>query len=230
VKTQQRDGKAPGFWFYTADYERDMQMLPLAAQGLWMRMLCWMHENEAHRGFLELPTGLPMTEADIAAKVGKSAREVERAILDMERIGTFSRNARGCIFSRRMARDIHISDVRRKAANARLTAAKRAADGTFAGELAPANQPTKDEQTPAVTVSVSVSDSSNTPSPQNGDAIGCKFSVDDPPFATTEPDALFPAEPLTPSKADTLASQQTAWFTEWWGIYWRRRDRKNAAR
>jgi hypothetical protein len=55
-------------------------------------------------------------------------------------------------------------------------------------------------------------------------------SIDDPPFVTTEPDALFSEGPVTPAKADSLASQQTAWFTEWWAIYWRRRDRKNAER
>lgn len=143
-----KTGKAPGFWFYTADYERDMQMLPLAAQGLWMRMLCWGHDNEAHRGFMELPTGAPMTSGDIAAKVGKPVREIERAIAEMERVGTFSRDPRGCIYSRRMARETHISVVRREAALSRASSAKRAADGSFAGDFDPANEPAKTEQKP----------------------------------------------------------------------------------
>jgi hypothetical protein len=55
--------------------------------------------------------------------------------------------------------------------------------------------------------------------------------IDNPPFETTEPDALFPAEPRSARpKPDPLVSQQTAWFAEWWAIYWRRRDRKNAQR
>jgi hypothetical protein len=167
------DRKAPGFWFYTADYERDMQILSLAAQGLWSRMLCWGHENEAHRGFLELPTGQPMTKWDIASRVGKTVREIERCIMEMERIGTFSTDARGCIYSRRMARDTHISEVRREAAKHRLEASKRAAGGTFAGEFVPPKQPAKDEQKPTVTASDSASASASVltltpPTPQGG--------------------------------------------------------------
>lgn len=153
---QPSDKKAPGFWLYTADYERDMQILSLAAQGLWSRMLCWMSDNEAHRGFLELPTGAPMEVRDVAARVGKSPKEVERSIAEMERIGTFSRDGRGCIYCRRMARDTHISDVRRQAAKSRMDSAKRAADGTFAGDFAGAKQASKSEQNPTVTASVSV--------------------------------------------------------------------------
>jgi len=125
------DRKSPGFWFFTADFERDMQILPLAAQGLWIRMMCWASDNEAHRGFLELPTGEPMTDLDIAHRVGKPIKEVRAAIDAMRRLGTFSVDSRGCIFSRRMARDTHISEVRRQAAIRRAETARRAADGSF---------------------------------------------------------------------------------------------------
>ena len=64
------DKKAPGFWFYTADYEKDVQILSLAAQGLWGRMLCWMSDNEDHRGFCEAANGVPLPLDAIAAKVG----------------------------------------------------------------------------------------------------------------------------------------------------------------
>lgn len=143
-------GKSPGFWFYPADYERDMQILSLAAQGLWMRMLCWMHENEAHRGFLELPSGVPMTDEDIAHRCGKAVKTVTKILAEMSRVGILTRDFYGTIFCRRMARDSHISEVRRDAANKRLAAAQRAANGTFAGDFAPANGPAKRQQNPTV--------------------------------------------------------------------------------
>ena len=162
------DRKSPGFWFYTADFERDMQVLPLACQGLWIRMMCWMSDNEDHRGFCELPSGEPMTFGDIAARAGKSLGEVKKLLIEMARVGTYSVDERGCIFSRRMARDTHISEVRRAAANRRHETENRAASGKFckqfAGDFAGAKQPAKGMQKPTVTDSVSdsVSDSSKT--------------------------------------------------------------------
>ncbi len=130
-----------------------MQILPLAAQGLWIRMMCWASENEMHRGFLELPTGAPMTELDIAHRAGKPIKEVRAALEAMRRLGTFSEDARRCIFSRRMARDTHISEVRRQAALKRASVIDRAKDGKFA----PANDRAKPEQNPSVPASASAS-------------------------------------------------------------------------
>lgn len=133
---RQRDGidvcgKRPYFEFYVADYERDVQMLSLAAQGLWARMLCWMH-HAPDRGYLELPTGAPMEVRDVASRVGKSEADVADAISEMERIGLFSRDSRGCIFCRRMKRDAEISLKRKEAAKTRANDAGRSGDGRFA--------------------------------------------------------------------------------------------------
>lgn len=158
-------GKSPGFWLFTRDLERDFQILSLRAQGLAIRMICWMSENEAHRGFLELPTGHPMIDLDIIAKIGKSKSEVISALAEMDRLGLFSRDDRGCIYNRRMARDTHISGVRSEAAKRRMELCKRAEGGAFAGDFAPAKQPAKEQQKPTVSDSVSdsVSDKSKTP-------------------------------------------------------------------
>jgi hypothetical protein len=160
------DRKSPGFWFYTADYERDVQILSLAAQGLWARMMCWMSDNEGHRGFCEAANGVPLPLDAIAAKVGRSKNEVKRCLAEMERYGIFSRDERGCIYSRRMARDTHISEVRKAAANSRHDTEKRAANGQFAGGFAPAKQDfagakhgANGMQKPSVTASSSVSSS-----------------------------------------------------------------------
>ena len=161
------DKKAPGFWFYTADFERDTQILSMGAQGLWIRMLCWMSDNEAHRGFAELPTGEPMDNMDIAARVGKPAKEVIAALSEMRRVGTFSEDERGCVFCRRMARDTHISTVRKAAAKSRAEKANRASNGSFAG----AKQPAKLKQNPTVPDSDSDSDSVKKEPPTPADSL-----------------------------------------------------------
>ena len=148
------DGKAPGFWFYTADYQLDTQELSLAAQGLWMRMLCWMHENEAHRGFLELPTGEPMTIADIARRAGKPFKQIHRCITELQRCGIFNTGNRSCIYNRRMAAECEISAKRQAAAKTRLERATRNSDGRFAGGLSVNLHQQKVQQTPTVPVPV----------------------------------------------------------------------------
>jgi hypothetical protein len=118
--------KSPWFRFHPEDFERDVQILPLAAQGLWIRMLGWMAMNERRCGFLELPTGDPMTPTDIAARVGRPLLEISKCLKEMERVGIFSRDERGCIYCRRMVRESRISEVRRRAAEARLRKEKAA--------------------------------------------------------------------------------------------------------
>jgi hypothetical protein len=112
-------GKSPGFWFMVNDYEKDVQILSLAAQGLWTRMICWAASNESNRGFLELPNGEPMSVQIIAKKVGETPRKITLLLSEMETIGVFSRDDRGCIYNRRMARETHVSESRRNAANLR---------------------------------------------------------------------------------------------------------------
>jgi hypothetical protein len=162
-------GKSPCFQYYPADYERDVQILSLAAQGLWSRMLGWMHFC-ARRGYLELPTGEPMTHEDIAARVGRPLREVSSALAEMERIGLFSRDARGCIYCRRMSKDTRISEARRHAAEVRMQAAQRDEEGRFmevpvpnpkqdAGDFAPAKRPAVSQQLTVPSYSLSSSSS-----------------------------------------------------------------------
>jgi hypothetical protein len=48
------------------------------------------------------------------------------------------------------------------------------------------------------------------------------LSIDQPPFETTEPDALFPTEKKKKRAKAIVAmtAQQEAWFIEWWDAYW----------
>jgi DNA-binding GntR family transcriptional regulator len=182
------DGKSPGFWFYPGDFERDMAGVSLAAQGLWTRMLGWAHQNEAHRGFLELPNGQPMTERQIALRVGRSLREVRPLLQELESYAVFSRTPQGTVFSRRMARETDISSIRRAAAKSRADKASRAANGTFAGPFDPTVKPdliqqnTEQPQSKTPTVSDSDSDSDSDLYLENrprGNAVVPRRSWDD---------------------------------------------------
>ncbi len=95
---------APWFKFYAPDWRADpaLRMCSLAARGLWMEMLCLMHEA-APRGSL-LVNGAPVTDRQLAALAGSTPREVTACLSELEEAGVFSRDS-GVIFSRRMRRD-----------------------------------------------------------------------------------------------------------------------------
>jgi len=104
--------KRPAFQFYPADWRKDpaLSICSLAARGLWIEMMCIAHESEEY-GVLVV-AGKPMTAQHIARSVGESVSVVNRLLAELEEAGVFSRDDRGCIFSRRMRRDEHIRDVR----------------------------------------------------------------------------------------------------------------------
>jgi hypothetical protein len=59
-------------------------------------------------------------------------------------------------------------------------------------------------------------------------------SIDEPPFETTEPGALFPVEKsveIKPTKRTSirdLTPDQERWFAAWWQAYWLRKSKKAA--
>lgn len=95
----------PSFQFYPADWLRDpgLRSCSLAARGLWMDMLCFMHEAEPY-GHLRL-NSQDLTLPVLARMVGAARREVRMALAELEHAGVFSKNDQGTIFSRRMIRD-----------------------------------------------------------------------------------------------------------------------------
>ncbi len=55
--------------------------------------------------------------------------------------------------------------------------------------------------------------------------------IDNPPFETTEPAGRLSAQPDSEQKPvprDGLEATQEGWFSDWWEIYWRKRDHKKA--
>ena len=54
-------------------------------------------------------------------------------------------------------------------------------------------------------------------------------SIDNPPFDTTEPDALFTGgESASKNERRKLEAQQDLWFADWWASYWLKKSRKRA--
>lgn len=101
------DTRLPWMKFYPGDWLRDaaLRTCSIAARGLWVELLCVMHANADRRGYLTLPTGLPMNSGHIARMVGISTQQADEYLAELEEAGVFSRDESGVIFSRRMVRD-----------------------------------------------------------------------------------------------------------------------------
>ncbi|OCX17608.1 hypothetical protein QV13_12695 [Mesorhizobium hungaricum] len=95
----------PWMKFYPSDWRADpaLRMCSMAARGLWIEMLCVMHEAEP-RGHL-LVNGNPVTERQLAALAGVSLKEAGALVGELEQAGVFSRDDNGTVYSRRMKCD-----------------------------------------------------------------------------------------------------------------------------
>lgn len=102
----------PSFQFYPGDWLRDpgLRSCSLAARGLWIDMLCFMHESEPY-GHLRL-NGRDIEPEALARMVGTSVDDLDRLLKELEATGVFSRTETGTIFSRRMVRDEHLRIIR----------------------------------------------------------------------------------------------------------------------
>lgn len=98
--------KLPAFQFYPGDWLKDplLRCVSSAARGLWIDMLCLMHES-GRRGYLQFETGDPMLPVHIARMTGVEHDEVTGLIAELRTSGVLSCTEHGTIYSRRMARD-----------------------------------------------------------------------------------------------------------------------------
>ena len=85
-------GKLPSLQFYPGDWMKDpaVRSVTVAARGLWIDMLCLMHESD-RRGYLQHATGRPVSAEQLARMTGCSASEVARLLRELEECGVFSR-------------------------------------------------------------------------------------------------------------------------------------------
>lgn len=106
--------KRPSFQFYPGDWQRDsgLRSCSLGARGLWIEMLCIMHDGEPYG---HLKVGRDDIHGDVLARmVGITLDQCESYLEELERRCVFQRNGSGTIFSRRMVRDERLRLVRAK--------------------------------------------------------------------------------------------------------------------
>ena len=98
--------KRPAFQFYPGDWmaDPDLQSCSLAAQGLWIFMLCVMHYAKPY-GHLVTKTGEPMPIERLARLSRSSLAETDDSIAELQEMGVFSVTDLGMIYSRRMVSD-----------------------------------------------------------------------------------------------------------------------------
>ena len=96
---------APWMKFYPSDWRSDpkLRMCSIGARGLWVEMLCVMHEAEPY-GYLT-SNGNAVTSRQMAALAGISAVECMKFLLELVSAGVYSIDENKMIFSRRMVRD-----------------------------------------------------------------------------------------------------------------------------
>lgn len=95
----------PWMKFYPADWRADprLRMCSLAARGLWIDLMSYMHEGRPY-GYLTIDSVVPDV-TNIAALVARPVSEVRKALIELEAKQVFSRAENGAIYSRRMVRD-----------------------------------------------------------------------------------------------------------------------------
>lgn len=103
----------PWVKFYTGDWRSDpaLKICSLAARGLWIEMICLMHEALPY-GHL-LVNGNSPTDAQLGVLVGASPDQIAAMLGELESAGVFSRTRAGVIYSRKLTR------MAKKAATAR---------------------------------------------------------------------------------------------------------------
>lgn len=105
--------KLPAFQFYPADWRKDpaVQSLSYFDRGVWLEILCLMHESE-QRGKLLL-NGKKMPDDALARLLGLDKQILTKTLNTLLEYGVASIDeATGALFSRRMVRDEEIRQIR----------------------------------------------------------------------------------------------------------------------
>lgn len=109
----------PWLKFYPRDWRGDqaLRAVSLSARGLWMEMLCVMHEASPY-GHLVLG-GHAVSNDVLARMAGTGVDEVSALLIELESAGVLSRTRKGVVYSRRMVKDRNRAEKGRKAVSKR---------------------------------------------------------------------------------------------------------------
>ena len=104
--------KRPAFQFYPGDWLRDtgLRSCSAAARGLWMDILCFMHEGSPY-GYLKVNHKVILSP-NLARMCGLTLQETEGCLAELAEAGVFEIDEEGVIFSRRMIRDEELRNKR----------------------------------------------------------------------------------------------------------------------
>lgn len=100
--------------FYPSDWRADpaLRSCTIAARGLWIEMLCIMHEATPYGSLLI--KGKRIDKKLLASLAGIPEKECVVLMLELEGFGVFDRDEDGTIYSRRMRRDYAKAEEGRK--------------------------------------------------------------------------------------------------------------------
>lgn len=100
--------KRPSFQFYPGDWLRsaDLRACSVGARGLWIDMICWMHDGATY-GYLKVGTKI-IPPSQLASMVGATKVQVDGWLKELVNNGVVSVTDDGCYYSRRMVRDEEI--------------------------------------------------------------------------------------------------------------------------
>lgn len=147
--------KTPAFQFYPGDWMKDpaLRSVSLEARGLWMDMLCLMHES-TRRGYLQHSTGKPMSHEQIARMSGCSPEVCARLLEELEETGVFSREDDGTIYSRRMAREAIEKDANAERQRRYYDRNNKKPNGEPNANLTPTSHASSSSTSPSCTTNV----------------------------------------------------------------------------
>jgi hypothetical protein len=208
--------KLPAFQFYTGDWMKDLALraCSYAARGLWIDMLCMMHEAP-HRGFLETSQGKPYSAEQIARMTGGKSEEVEKLLAELFCDGVYSKTKSGAIFSRRMKRDeMARADARyrqQKHRNSQQDKAESNGDVTGESHGGEGDAVTAASHESSTSTSVSVTRLKNlkTFSSRKSRAVGGNGTVDSDPAPAYDAAHHGDSDATSPNQADTQAETFT---------------------
>jgi len=97
--------KHPWFKFFPANWRGNtkLRLCSIGARGLWMEMLCIMHDAEPYGHLLN--NGVAVSNKQLAQLAGIGLPEVQKYMCELELAGVYSRTDDKVIYSRKMVRD-----------------------------------------------------------------------------------------------------------------------------